>query len=209
MPLPSLLAFGPQTSCRNGAYFTQLREVFTSEPRLSRYVDAVNSLPDLWAALVQRDPRLEQVSGRENVSILLRWLSGEELSIPAATQSNTLTTVLTIITHLTQYFYYIDNDVVYPSQAKILRAVNEGGIQGFCLGLLSAAAVACSRNEDELGSLGTVALRLAFCIGAYVDLDQALNADTITLAVRWRTDSGYERLSEIMKSYKNVRYKTP
>ncbi|KAI3325977.1 ketoacyl-synt-domain-containing protein [Xylariaceae sp. AK1471] len=66
------------------------------------------------------------------------------------------------------------------------------GIQGFCVGFLSAVAVTSSANEIDLGPSAAVALRLAVCIGAYVDQDGACSSTTIeykAIAVRWKEGS--------------------
>ena len=203
MPLPSLLVFGPQTSWRNPEQLSQFRDVLVVEPRLRSFVDAIRDLPTLWNDLLRYDPKLEQTSGLDSIKKVSRWLDGEEISL-SSVQPNTLTTVLTIIVHLTQYLYYIDNDIDYPSQSKVIENVQAGGIQGFCIGLLSAVAVASSRTEEDLNHFGAIALRLALCAGAYVDLDRVLNVDTVFLAVRWRTETSYDRVEEILKGYSNV-----
>lgn len=46
--------------------------------------------------------------------------------------------------------------------ANIIENVKYAGIQGFCIGFLSATALACSKSEEDVGILGAVALRLAF-----------------------------------------------
>ena len=204
MPLPSLLVFGPQTSWRNSEQLSQFRDLLVVEPRLHSFVDAIRNLPTLWNDLLQYDSRLEQTSGLDSIKKVSRWLDGEDLSVSVDVQPNTLTTILTIIVHLTQYLYYIDNDIDYPSQSKVIENIQAGGVQGFCIGLLSAVAVASSRNEEDLNHFGAIALRLALCAGAYVDLDRILNVDTVFLAVRWRTETSYERVEEILKGYSNV-----
>jgi len=201
MPLPSLLVFGPQTIWPNSEYLSQLREVLLLEPRLGTFVEAIKNLTDLWMVLVEKDKQLSQLQGLKSIGVLRRWLNGEDLSLARGEQPNTLTLPMTVIVHLVQYFYYFDNDVNYPSQPKVLQNVEQGGIQGFCAGFLTAIAVACSQNEEEVTNFGAVALRQALCIGAYVDLDSALNLDTICLAVRWRSNTGYDRVREIIKAY--------
>ena len=201
MPLPSLIVFGPQTRWPNSEYLSQLRRVLLLEPRLGTIVEAIENLTDLWMMLEEKDKRLNQVQGLKSIAILRRWLNGEDLPLARGEQPNTLTLPMTVIVHLVQYLYYFDNDVDYPSQPKILENVEQGGIQGFCAGFLAAVAVSCSQNEEEVTNFGAVALRQALCIGAYVDLDSALNLDTICLAVRWRSNTGHDRVREIIRSY--------
>ena len=202
MPLPSLLVFGPQTRWPNAEYLSQLRKILVLQPRLRPLVTAIKALPHLWTILIENDARLDQTRGMESVRTLQRWIDGEqEVSLMCREWPSTMTMPLTIIIHLIQYLYYFDNDVDYPSQSRILKSVDHGGIQGFCAGMLTAIAVACSKNEEDINDFGTVALRLALCIGAYVDLDMVLNLETVSLAVRWRSETGYYRVREILKGY--------
>ena len=206
MPLPSLLVFGPQTPWRSTEQLSQFRDVLVVEPRLRIFVKSIKNLPELWKDLVEHDPLLEKISGLDSINNILRWVGGEDISLSTDVQPNILTTVLTVIVHFTQYLYYIDNDIDYPSQSKLCENVQAGGVQGFCLGLLSAVAVASSKNEEDLNVFGGVALRLALCVGAYGDLDRILGVDTEFLAVRWRTKTSYERVEEILKGYSNVSF---
>ena len=203
MPLPSLLCFGPQIQTLDAEYLSQVREVLVLEPRLRVFVTAIETLPDLWKLLVEKNSRLQGTSGFDSINQLLRWIEGKGIHLHQGGQ-NTLTLPLTIIVQLTQYFYYLDNDVDYPSQRAVLESVARRGIQGFCAGLLTAVAVACSQNEDDVNRFGAVALRLAFCIGAYVDLDSISNIKTASLAVRWRSQMGRERIREILKGYSDA-----
>ena len=200
MPLPSLLIFGPQTSWTNADYLSRVREILLLDPHLQSFVAAIRKLPELWKALVKDDPRLEQIQGLESLRFLLEWLDGADVALTGAEKTNVSTMPLTIIIDLTQYFYYFDNDADYPSQSRVLQSVERGGIQGFCAGMLTAIAVACSKDEQDVNTFGAVALRLAVCIGAYVDLYSVLNIDTVSLAVRWKSHTGHDRVRELLKS---------
>lgn len=203
MPLPALLCFGPQINTLDTKYLSQVREVLVLEPRLRSFVNAIETLPDLWNVITEKDARLQRTSGLDSINNLLGWIQGKGVYLHQGGQ-NTLTLPLTIIVHLTQYFYYLDNDADYPSQRTVLKSVALAGIQGFCAGLLTAVAVACSHSEDDVNRFGAVALRLAFCIGAYVDLDSISNIQTVSLAVRWRSQTGQDRIREILKGYSDA-----
>lgn len=203
MPLPTLLCFGPQIKSLDAKYLLQVREVLVLDPRLRSFVDAIETLPNLWNVIVEKDTRLQRTSGLDSINTLLGWIQGKDVNLHEGGQ-NTLTLPLTIIVHLAQYFYYLDNDVDYPSQRTVLESVAHGGVQGFCAGLLTAVAVACSHSEDDVNRFGAVALRLALCIGAYVDLDSISNIQTISLAVRWRSQMARDRIRQIIKGYSDA-----
>ena len=93
-----------------------------------------------------------------------------------------------------------------------MNSVKAEGIQGFCVGFLSAVAVATSGSEADLGPSAAIAFRLAVCIGAYVDLDGACSpvaTKYTAVAVRWRegdADSQAEG-SRIIRSIPNVSWR--
>lgn len=204
MPLPSLLVFGSQTTTRNVEYLSQLRECLLLDPRLLPFVKAIQGLVDLWQELSTKDTRLEKASGLESARFLQQLIDGEQAPPNLGEWPNTVTLPLTVIIHLVQYIYYFDNDESYPSQSRIIESTARGGIQGFCAGLLTAIAVACSNSEEEVTEFGATALRLALCIGAYVDLHLLTKAETVALVVRWRSSTGHVRVREILKGYQNA-----
>ncbi|KAI8944280.1 beta-ketoacyl synthase [Xylaria longipes] len=63
------------------------------------------------------------------------------------------------------------------------------GVQGFCLGFLSAAAIASSKNWEAFEQNFTTSIRLAACIGAVIEADLQSHADGLkSLSIRWKTD---------------------
>jgi hypothetical protein len=80
---------------------------------------------------------------------------------------------MTVIIHLVQYLNYLDRSNCTHAQVLVHTRLG-GGVQGFCVGLLSAIAVASSRNEHDVVRMGAVALQLATCIGTYIDWDDAV-----------------------------------
>lgn len=204
MAVPSLIVFGPQTTWPTSEYLFQLRAVLLLNPRLRTFLLAVKELPDFWQVLVEHDPRLSTVPGVKCLKDLRDWIDHGEFSLTWDVPPNVLSMPFTIIIQLVQYFHYLDNDI---SQAQILENVNVGGVQGFCTGILTAIAVACSKTEDDVNTYGAVALRLALCIGAYVDLDAASidgRLRSSSLAVRWKTAAGHDKVLEILRSYPEV-----
>ncbi|KAF2168589.1 hypothetical protein M409DRAFT_36358, partial [Zasmidium cellare ATCC 36951] len=63
-----------------------------------------------------------------------------------------------------------------------------GGIQGLCVGFLTAIAIASSTSDVTIGSHAALALRLAVAAGAYVDQDGQYSStptDYVAVAARW------------------------
>lgn len=209
MTLPTLLLFGSQTTRPSSEQFAQLRASLLGEPLLRTFVEAIRDLPDFWTVLVKFDPALQNVTGLEALKALRQWLDQGDLVWTAGTLPNTLHTPLTVIIHLIHYFHYLASTECRVKHAHLLGKLQIGGIQGFCTGFLSAAAVACSNTEEDVANFGAVVLRLAVCIGAYVDLDsrsRSSDSETACLAVRWKSDAGKEKFTEILSRYQRVSY---
>ncbi len=209
MSRPSLVIFGPQTSWPNSHYLSQLRAVLLLEPRLKTFLAAIKELPDLWRALVKNDSRLENtIPGLEHLQGLWEWIDyGTSPVKYGGVPPNILSMPFTIILQITQYFHYLSGTGCELLHAQVLENAKIGGVQGFCTGILTTIAVACSKDEEDVNRLGAVAMRLAVCVGAYVDMDD-LSADesfeSVSLAIRWRSEDGLDRVLETLKSYPNV-----
>ena len=203
--LPSIIAFGSQTTWPSSEYLFQLRAALLLEPRLKTFLLATKELPRLWQDLIAHDPRLTAVPGQAWLDDLVEWVNHGDLQTKSGSPPNVLTMPFTIIIHIIQYFHYLDS--VQTSHAEVLKNVETGGVQGFCTGILTAIAVACSKNEEDINAFGVVALKLALCIGAYVDLDgnfaNEVNATT-SIAVRWRSEAGHDSILETLKGYPEV-----
>ena len=203
--LPSLIAFGSQTIWPTSEYLFQLRAAIILEPRLRTFLTAIKELPRLWQELVLHDPRLNAVPGQACMKDLVEWVNHGDFQSVTGVPPNVLTTPFTIIIHIIQYFHFLDS--LQCDHATVLESLKHGGAQGFCTGMLSAIAIACSENEDEVNDLAVVALKLALCIGAYVDLDGAYadeTNETTSIAVRWRSGGGHDKVMEILKRYPEV-----
>ncbi|KAK9775631.1 hypothetical protein SCAR479_07738 [Seiridium cardinale] len=194
--LPSLLVFGHQTEFPPEKVLQDFRLELISSSRLSALRDAVNELPHFWQSLIEFDPSLRQVPGDEYLSKLKQWIQGGGPSRHRETNPpNHYALAFSVLLHVTQYSRYLDL-LGKDSHRKVLESVKDGGIQGFCVGFLSAVAVALSESEDDLGPSAAIALRLAVCIGAYVDRDGKYSpaaTEYSAIALRWREGSADDK----------------
>ena len=199
-----LIVFGAQTSCPSEEFLAEIRKYLLSEPRLSAFLEALKNLPSLWDRLVRHDQLLKTVPGREILQRLGDWIQHGALPDGNVAESNLFGMPLTIVIHFVQYFHYLAGNTRHT---ELIQDVNNAGVQGFCLGLLSAVAVGCARQEAEVTILAAVALRLAACIGAYIDLHRSYTADafdTISLAVRWKSSTSHDLVLEALQAYPEV-----
>ena len=209
MALPSLLIFGPQTTWPLPSYFSQLRSNLLSEPRLARFTETLRTLPRFWQTLVEADPRLQNVPGSEILTFFENWIEDGEFSTGHQTPLAIISTPLTVVIHIVQYLHFLKDQKSTSglTHSDIISHVQDGGVQGFCTGLLAAIAVATSHSEEDVVTFGAVALRLAVCTGAYVDLDGAYASPPshyASLAVRWRPEASRDKVLDILMRYTEV-----
>jgi hypothetical protein len=192
---PTLLIFGPQAALPDQESLSRLRLVLLSEPRLSPFLVAIRGLPQLWRSLVKAFPRFEAVPGLQVLEDLESWIVDEH-DFPQTIYPlpNVLLSPLTIIMQIAHYANYLRvmqaQDVRATHQA-LLKDLKIGGAQGLCIGVLSAIALACSADEEDLGTWGAVSLRLAVCVGAVVDLEGAFASpsnEAFCFTVRYDTN---------------------
>ncbi|TAQ85363.1 hypothetical protein B7494_g6312 [Chlorociboria aeruginascens] len=193
MPLPSLLVFGPQINRPSSQYLSALREYLLQEQSLSSFVEAIRDLRNQWQVLLNSNPELIGVVGATAIDEILEWLDHGKSCWTSNVPSAVFTTPFTVIVHITQYFQFLSLQDPLVNHEQLIENLKLGGIQGFCTGWLSAVALACSANEQELVTLAGVALRLALGIGAYVDLysDTSDAGRSTCLAVQLKLDSSY------------------
>ena len=171
--LPNFVIFGPQRNLPDPETLSRLRLVTISEPKLTA---AIRDLPRFWCALVQSLPELHGSPGLKVLQELKSWIDHGHLPPPSQPLPNVLLTPLSILSDIANYLHGLRG--LFTDQidghAAILESAGEyGGFYGLCTGLLSAIAVACSKEQNQIGDFGTVALRLAVCVGAIVDVEGA------------------------------------
>lgn len=206
MACPSLVVFGSQTTWPSPEYLSQLRATLLLEPSLHPFLTAIKDLHSTWQKLVQWDPRLKAVPGKESLANISHWLDHGDFPATSRAFPNVLSTPLTTIIQIVQYLRYVEENKAI-SHAQILESASKAGVQGFCTGFLTALAVALSKDETDVTRIGGIALRLAVAIGAYVDLDGAYANppnETCCFAIRWRAEIGKDRVLEILKAYPDV-----
>ncbi len=208
--LPSLLVFGPQTEFPPAQVLEDLRAELVGNPQLSALRAAVADLPRIWQSFIDFDPRLDQVPGAEHLGRLVQWVKDGGAFPHQRTDDapNHFALPVTILLQICQYMRYLGHLGDSPHR-QVLQSVRAGGIQGFCVGFLSAIAVAGSKSEADIGSHAAAGLRLAVCIGAYVDQDGISSGEpkgTACVAIRWREGSADDKaaVNTMIRSYPGV-----
>lgn len=217
-----MLVCGSLIASHNAASLTYLRSSLVHDPGFAGLRQELTELPDVWSLLVDREPSLASVDAAPLFHSLSGWLAGdinssETLVLHEGTPKNTFYAVLTVLTHILEYATSLDRSHVddcpagteYDAHTKRLEDFRDGGIQGLCIGLLSAIVLACSKTKVELGKNAGIAVRLAICAGACVDLAELQSAEpTVCLSARWsqhEDNSANEcDVGTILKEYPDV-----
>ncbi|TGO11946.1 hypothetical protein BTUL_0098g00320 [Botrytis tulipae] len=210
----STLVFGPQTNSFDAAHLSAVRNSLVSNKRLKPFYNAITELSDFLPTLLAHDSSLQKLPAVEYCTFLIQWLETGSLVPEPMNRDlpNMVCTPLTVIIHVVQFFNYLETHYG-PVHAydNFLASATPIGAQGFCIGFLTAAAVTCASDEDTLVKLCSNALRLALCIGAYVDLDQSNARENLTTAVMvsWSEKNKpvydvYEFLKDFPEAYISV-----
>ncbi|KAI0912704.1 hypothetical protein F4823DRAFT_633075 [Ustulina deusta] len=114
---------------------------------------------------------------------------------------------ITILAQIVQYLSFLEHSEVAHHNSVLESIAAGGGVQGLCAGLLSAHAVASATTTEDVVAVSCTSLRLAFCVGAYVDADQVSNdgnAEATSLAVRWKEPTTLEDIQEVLLNHQNT-----
>ena len=186
----SFVIFGPQKPFPSAEALFHLRLVLLSDPRLASFVEAIKGLLGLWYTFLELQPDLKRVPGIRVLGYLNTWIKHGDFPQVSDPLPNVLLTPLTIISHIAQYVYHhrLHKAETYagtPDDSSMGRP------QGVSIGILSAFAISCSTCVSDISDYGAVALRLAMCLGAFIDLEGAYaNPPDETLSFTLRCDPG-------------------
>lgn len=117
--------------------------------------------------------------------------------------SQTVLAPLTILSQIVNLVGPNENDKENDGCFKYQAA------QGFCIGFLSAAALASSNNRAELEQNASNAVRLAFYVGAIIDAENLSHAPAdraVAVSARWKTHSDRTYLETSLDSFPNVSF---
>ncbi|KAI9370219.1 hypothetical protein BJX61DRAFT_549115 [Aspergillus egyptiacus] len=194
---PALLLFGPQQSTIRLDEFKTLVSTITTTPDLTFLLDAVTGLEEIWADIVNACPELTIIPGQETLHQLALYVTGR--SEPGDWKENVTGCItLNIITVLSQVVELWKFETATGGVHSTPAGAGVKDIQGFCIGFLTAAAVASYRTQETLERNIAAALRLAVCVGALVELDSMVNSPGVSVSASWRTPAQYQELNRIV-----------
>ncbi|OBR09777.1 Polyketide synthase [Colletotrichum higginsianum IMI 349063] len=180
----SAAVFSPQSSPPPSTHLSYIRTRLLEDPSLEPLKDAIVNLPETWQTLTasrQDVSRLELAS--KAIGSFPQWIETGESDVLEQDMSGIITLPLLTTIHIVQYLSFIRGAGL--SHSDFLRSVvQRGGVQGYCIGLLSAVIAAASRDEQELVQHAVAGLHLSLAIGAFGDLGQASSASSSPSSTR-------------------------
>lgn len=232
--IPSLIVCGSQTIPPSRETLDNLASYLTKSPNpeLQAVREVLLALPELWATLKATEPQFQALSDEPIIS-LRDWLSRHDTDSEDGDDSyslshlkiletlpNILLAPLTVIIHIAQYSQYLDSlglvdsdDAhvhIRQSTASQNTTEMESRFQGLCIGSLSATALDASPTRTALARNATAAVKVALCIGAYVDsqrlADSGCNScsEMVCFTARWGADCCREMMEGMLSRYPEV-----
>ena len=189
----TLLLFGPQTPRLAPSRLLELWSAINANPKLGFLAEIVKTLPSLWEdTILPSCPSFSNLSSvGEQLQRLVQYFdTGATESLPTEPPYEFLLVPLTVISQIAEY----------------ISLDREGTVQGFCVGFLSAAAVASSHDEAELHRWTATAVRLALCVGAIIDIDERERSSnrSSTWSIRWTSDAQEDHFRRTLASFPGV-----
>ncbi|KAL8826088.1 MAG: hypothetical protein Q9170_007540 [Blastenia crenularia] len=181
--LPSAIFFNPQSKAAEAGYLESLHRYLNNNEQLHPFSEAIRSLPQIWDTLAAHDTDLAASNvGKLSAKAFTNWIDTTNSDTIASGMSGSLTLPLLVIIQACQYIRYLD--LLHIRHHELLQSLSDGGVHGYCGGLLPAVAVATSANEGELVQNVSRALRLAFAIGTYSDLRDEDDGGPTNMVIR-------------------------
>ncbi|KAI9811990.1 MAG: Type I Iterative PKS [Pycnora praestabilis] len=200
--LPSAAVFGPQSKEPKADYLQRLRAYLCNTEELAPFVQVIRGLPALWTLYSNHNPDLWALShGPQELQSCSGWIETGVSSQISKSTHGVVSIPLLIIVQVAQYFQFMREHRIRHNDL-ILAVQNGAGIQGYCSGLLTAAAVACSADEQELVQNCCRALRLAVGVGAYSDLGIGGDSEAFaTIVIRMKYEGQAE---DVLKDFPSL-----
>ena len=201
----SFALFGPEETRWTQESLSSLQSTLLQNTHVKFLTETLARLPSLWPTLEKHYEPFNS-PGHERLQQLSDFAVGKTIPDPKSLYNIHLAP-LTIIKHVVDFVCMANEVDIRVNTGQALRLPSFEAVQGFCIGFLSAAAVSSSSNWAEFERNVSNALRLAVCIGAVIDVEDALHnpADrAVAISVRWKTDSARAYLEASLDLFPDV-----
>ncbi|KAH8690675.1 putative polyketide synthase [Talaromyces proteolyticus] len=204
-----LFLCGPQARLPPPQELSELRQILLNQKTFSESLTAtLKALPDLLQQLTTFDSTLKQVPAAASIDFLLQWLDSGLLSQPLDSLLNVASLPFAVLLQIALFFKHLTKHNIGPDYSQTIQSLQEYGVQGFCTGFLTAAAISFSENEEQLAAFTAISVRLATCIGLYID-QNALYAEpsspVCAVSIRWKEGQfSKSQVEKLLTGYTNA-----
>ncbi|KAI0109236.1 putative polyketide synthase [Nemania sp. FL0031] len=195
----AVLVFGPLSLSCNPAQVARVRRAVINNEHNAWILNIISQLPQVWKTIATAIPTLENDTAyKQVVDLAEAFRLGRPLEIPYPLP-NKILIPLVVIYHLAQYADFLERVGIDIDEA----CKSPGENIGFCIGLLSAFAVAASRNKADLERHGAVAIRLGLLVGMVVDAREASSELNVSKSLRvgWSSTQTKDEMMSIIKEF--------
>ncbi|KAI1123177.1 putative polyketide synthase [Nemania abortiva] len=199
---PAVLVFGPLSLSCNPAQVARVRRAVVDNTHNAWILRLVSQLPQVWKTISTALPTFQDDTGyRQVLDLAEAFRLGRPLEIPYPLPNKVLIP-LVVIYHLSQYTDFLGH--VGINVDETCKAPGE--TTGFCTGLLSAFAVATSKNKADLERYGAAAIRLGLLVGMVVDAQEASSELNVSKSLRvgWSATQTRNEMMSIIEQFPNT-----
>ena len=190
--------FCPQSKAPQEDYLAGLWSFLNKNTYGKALLQEISELDKAWSGLAEAKPEVNALpKGKYYVQILRNWAEGGSPTPVADARSGIVALPLLLILQTGQYLRYLEfHDMCHADFLGQVKGA--GGIQGYCAGLPSALALACSRDEVELVENAAVTMRILLGVGAYAEVaDGTAMLGPTTLALRLKHEEEGDELAKL------------
>ena len=191
--------FGPQVTNWTDKSLSNLQSALLEEHKFKYLRQTLTELPSLWSIL-EKDYGLRGFSGAEKLRELQDFTTGAK-NLDPHNLTNTQLAPLTVVSQVIGLIETTDTsgieDLILGFEAA----------QGFCIGFLSAAALASADQWTDFERNISNAIRLAACIGIVVDaenLSRPARERATAVHVRWKSAGDRALLETCLDQFPGV-----
>lgn len=209
-----LFLCGPQARLPSPKDLGQLRQILLGQKTFyASLTPTLKDLPNLLRQLTTFDVKLKRAPSAASIDFLLQWLDSGHVSLPLDDLPNIVSLPFAVLLEIALFLQHLAKNNTGPDYSQTIQSLQQYGVQGFCTGFLTAAAIDFSGNEEQLADYTATSLRLAMCIGAYID-QNAIYAEpsspVCALSVRWKEGQFSEsQVEDLLAGYPHVRPQEP
>lgn len=190
--------FCPQSKAPDENYLAGLYHFLRQNEYGQILLQETSDLDTAWEIFASARQDIKEMSqGLELVGTLKSWATTGESSLLAAARSGIVALPLLVILQIGQYLRYLEfHELTHTDFLDTLK--DAGGAQGYCGGLPSAIAIACSQNEMEVVKNTAIVVRILLGVGAYGEAaDDTRGAGSTTLAFRLKYEGQGDDLTRL------------